>query len=43
VFGFVVLSPSNPETELHDPEVWKKMWRDTRDQLAQEENRPFNR
>ena len=43
VFGFVMLSPSNFETELHDPEVWKKMWHDTRDRLAREENRPFNR
>ena len=43
VFGFVVLSPSNPETESHDPEMWKKMCHDTKNQLAQKENRPFNR
>ena len=41
--GFVVQSPKNPEGELHDPKVWENMWRETRDRLAVEENRPFNR
>ena len=41
--GFVARSQANPKLELHDPVVWEKMWRDTRDHLAQEENPVFNR
>lgn len=41
--GFVVQSQKDSEAELHDPKVWENMWRETRDRLAREENRPFNR
>jgi len=41
--GFVAQSKKHPESELHDPVVWEKMWRDARDQLAKEENPTFNR
>jgi phytanoyl-CoA hydroxylase len=41
--GFVARSKKHPESELHDPEVWEKMWRDARDRLAQEANPTFNR
>lgn len=41
--GFVARSKKQPESELHDPVVWEKMWRDTRDHLAKQENPTFNR
>jgi hypothetical protein len=30
----VVRSRSHPETEVHDPEVWGALWRQTRTRLA---------
>ena len=41
--GFVARSRANPESVLRDPATWEKLWRDTRDRLAQEEHTPFNR
>ena len=41
--GFVARSRANPESVLRDPAAWEKLWRDTRDQLAQEAHTPFNR
>jgi phytanoyl-CoA hydroxylase len=32
--SFVVRSRSHPETEVHDPEVWGALWRQTRTRLA---------
>jgi phytanoyl-CoA hydroxylase len=32
--SFVVRSRSHPETEVHDPEVWASLWRQTRSRLA---------
>jgi hypothetical protein len=41
--GFVARSRANPESVLRDPVAWEKLWRDTRDRLAQEAHTPFNR
>lgn len=42
--GFVARSRSNPESELRDPAQWERLWRDTRDSLAQKiDAGPFNR
>jgi phytanoyl-CoA hydroxylase len=41
--GFVARSAKNPDSELHDPVEWERMWRDTRDRMAREENPIFNR
>lgn len=41
--GFVARSKTHPESELHDPVMWEKMWRDARDQLAKQDNPIFNR
>ena len=41
--GFVARSKAHPETELRDPVSWETRWRETRDRLAREEDRPFNR
>jgi ectoine hydroxylase-related dioxygenase (phytanoyl-CoA dioxygenase family) len=41
--GFVARSKSRPEAELHDPEQWYLMWKDTRDSLARSEQPKFNR
>ena len=42
--GFVARSRTNPASELHDPQAWETLWRDTRDRLAQEQLKgPFNR
>ncbi len=41
--GFVARSRSNPESELHDPEVWYAMWRDARDNLALRDDPTYNR
>ena len=41
--GFVARSRANPESVLRDPATWEKLWRDTRDRLAQEAHTPFNR
>ena len=42
--SFVVRSRSQPETEVHDPEVWAGLWRQTRTRLAtQPPEGKFNR
>lgn len=41
--GFVARSKQNPDSELHNPEKWHEMWRDTRDSLARGEQPSFNR
>ncbi|MBT3604788.1 MAG: phytanoyl-CoA dioxygenase family protein [Candidatus Latescibacteria bacterium] len=41
--GFVARSKKHPESELHDAAIWERLWRDTRDKLAKEENPTFNR
>jgi phytanoyl-CoA hydroxylase len=41
--GFVARSKTDPASVLRDPLAWEKLWRDTRDRLAQEEHTPFNR
>lgn len=40
---FVARSKSNPESELSDWRVWKKMWEDTRHQLARADHVPQHR
>ena len=41
--GFVARSKKNPEDVLYDPQIWHDMWKDTRDNLAKEEQFAFNR
>lgn len=41
--GFVARSRAHPESELHDPAEWARLWRETRYRLAREEAPPFNR
>jgi len=42
--GFVARSRADPDSELRDPAVWERLWRDTRDRMAlQQEKGPFNR
>jgi phytanoyl-CoA hydroxylase len=42
--GFVARSRQHPETELHDPETWRRLWLETRDRLAENEPLvPFHR
>ena len=41
--GFVARSRQHPETELHDPEEWARLWHETRHHLALEGAGPFNR
>ncbi len=41
--GFVARSRSNPQSELHDPNHWYLMWKETRDALARSEQPQFNR
>jgi phytanoyl-CoA hydroxylase len=42
--GFVARSRAHPETELHDPEEWARLWHETRYRLARTEVAPaFNR
>jgi ectoine hydroxylase-related dioxygenase (phytanoyl-CoA dioxygenase family) len=42
--GFVARSRANPESELHDPEVWAQLWYEARQHLAETAyNKPFNR
>jgi phytanoyl-CoA hydroxylase len=42
--GFVARSRANPDSELRDPAVWERLWHDTRDRMArQQEKGPFNR
>jgi phytanoyl-CoA hydroxylase len=42
--GFVARSRAHPETELHDPKLWAKMWHDARRALARApEPTRFNR
>ena len=35
--GFVARSKSNPQSELKDPALWKKMWHDARDRIIRGE------
>jgi phytanoyl-CoA hydroxylase len=41
--GFIARSKAQPENVLSDPVVWEKIWRDTRNRLALEEQVVFNR
>ena len=41
--GFIARSRAHPETELHDPEEWARLWYDCRDCLAANGAGPFNR
>ena len=41
--GFVARSRAHPETELHDPEVWDRMWHEARDLLARQQDPAYNR
>ena len=41
--GFVARSNTHPASVLRDPVAWEKLWRDTRDCLAREEQAVFNR
>ena len=41
--GFVARSKNAPTSELRDPAAWETLWRTTRDHLAVQDNRPFNR
>ena len=41
--GFVARSAAHPETELHDPAGWRKLWLDTRERLVQAEETRFTR
>jgi ectoine hydroxylase-related dioxygenase (phytanoyl-CoA dioxygenase family) len=41
--GFVARSEAQPETELNDAETWAQLWRDTREQLARENDPSYNR
>ena len=42
--GFVARSRRHPETELHDPAEWARLWHETRYRLARREAKPsFNR
>ncbi len=41
--GFLARSRKNPDRVLRDPDEWKKMWEDTRHQLATDDHGPFNR
>ena len=41
--GFVARSRSRPETVLRDPNAWNEMWREARDQLADQPDPNYNR
>ena len=41
--GFIARSKTQPQNVLSDPVAWEKLWRDTRDRLALEEQVVFNR
>jgi phytanoyl-CoA hydroxylase len=41
--GFIARSQSNPESELHDPEIWTELWREARRAIAAGEPPQFNR
>jgi hypothetical protein len=41
--GFVARSKANPETELHDADVWTELWVEARRALAEHETPRFNR
>lgn len=41
--GFVARSRENPESELHDPDEWTRMWTEARDALAGRQGVIFNR
>lgn len=42
--GFVARSRANPASQLRDAAAWERLWRDTRDRMAlQQEKGPFNR
>jgi hypothetical protein len=41
--GFVARSTARPEKVLNDPEQWARLWLDTRETLAREEDTAFNR
>lgn len=42
--GFVARSRCNPASELRDAAAWEQLWRDTRDHMAQTQDKgPFNR
>jgi phytanoyl-CoA hydroxylase len=41
--GFVARSAAHPESVLHDPASWRKLWLDTRERLVQAEETRFTR
>ncbi len=41
--GFVARSRSNPERELHDPEMWAQSWYDARERLSVKNWEHYNR
>ena len=41
--GFVARSRSRPDTVLRDPNAWNEMWREARDQLADQPDPNYNR
>jgi ectoine hydroxylase-related dioxygenase (phytanoyl-CoA dioxygenase family) len=41
--GFVARSQANPETELHNPEEWTRLWLEARHAMANGVDKPFNR
>lgn len=41
--SFIARSRSNPEREVHDPQLWSQLWLDARARLAADPARSFNR
>ena len=41
--GFIARSQSSPESELRDPDIWARLWYETRTTLAKGETPTFNR
>ncbi len=41
--GFVARSRSNPESEMHDPEEWSRLWHEARSRLARSADPTYNR
>ena len=41
--GFIARSRSNPESELHDPDEWARLWHEARSRLARSADPTYNR